>query len=222
MKIAMLVYILMPLSIILAFLWVPPAQFLGEASRILYFHVPVAMVSVIAFFVSGIYSIIYLYDKEKKYKLLEEKSFNSARIGILFTILTIITGSIWAKISWGTYWNWDPRESSIIILLLIYLAYFSLRSALSNNSNKNMLTSTYLIFAMIVVPFFVFIIPRVYPSLHPDPIINANREINLEEKMRLTLLISVISFTMLFFYIFNLTNKLSIITDKIEEKNYEE
>ena len=121
------VYILMPVAIILAFMWAPSAEILGDFSRIIYFHVPLAWVSVIAFLVSGILSIIHLCDKNREISRLDEKSYNSAAIGLVFAVMTVITGSIWAKLSWGSYWNWDPRETSILILLLIYIAYFSLQ-----------------------------------------------------------------------------------------------
>ena len=212
----------MPITISLAYLWAPPAEILGESSRILYFHVPLAWVSTLAFLVSGIASIIFLYDREKKFILIEEKAYNSARLGMLFTILTIITGSIWSKISWGAYWNWDPRQTSIVILLLIYIAYFSLRSALADNPNKGRLASSFLIFAMITVPFFVFIIPRLYPSLHPDPIINPDEKIHLDEKMQITLLVSLVSFTLVYLYLFSIQNRLSKIMLKTEEKYHEE
>ncbi|MCP4130644.1 MAG: cytochrome c biogenesis protein CcsA [bacterium] len=218
MNITWIVYILMPVSIALAFLWAPPAEFLGDASRIIYFHVPIAWVSVLAFIFSGIASIIYLFDKKKRFFLLEEKAYNSAYIGMVFTILTIITGSIWARISWGVFWNWDPRETSIIILLAIYAAYFSLWSALSENSNRGRISSSYLIFAMIIMPVFIFIIPRVFDSLHPDTIINPEQKVHLEQSMRITLIVSAITFTMLFFYLLSLANRLSIIDKKITEK----
>ena len=212
----------MPVSIYLAFLYAPPAQGLGEASRIIYFHVPLAWNATLAFIISGVLSIIYLYDKEKRFKLIEEKAHNSAMIGLLFTVLTIITGSIWAKISWGIYWNWDPRETSIIILLLIYIAYFSLHSALADNPNKARLTSSFLIFAMATVPFFVFVVPRIYSSLHPDPIINPENKMNMDGRMLITLLISLTSFTLLYFHLFVIQNRISKIKQYIEEKNHEE
>jgi heme exporter protein C len=214
-----LFYILMPLSIILAFVWAPPAEFLGEASRILYFHVPVAWISTLAFFVSGILSIVYLYDKDKKYKLTEEKAFNSAVLGMIFIVLATVIGAVWSKISWGAYWNWDPRQISIVVLMLIYLAYFSLRSALAENANRGRLTSAYLIIAMVTVPFLVFVIPRVYASLHPDPIINSGNKMQLDNSMKITLLLSLISFTMLYFYLLSVANRVSGIHQKLKEKS---
>ncbi len=222
MIISKLVYVFMPISIYLAFMWAPPAEILGEASRVVYFHVPCSWVATLAFIMSGVISIIYLYDKKDRFSHLDERAYNSAKLGMLFTVLAIISGSIWAKISWGSYWNWDPRESSIVILLLIYLAYFSLRTALADNPNKGRLTSVYLIFAMVAVPFVVFVIPRVYPSLHPDTLINPERKVNMDQTMRIALLFTTISFTLLYLYIFSLTNRLSRIMFRIEEKYHEE
>lgn len=216
-NIVKLVYILMPLSIVLAFLYAPPAQMLGESSRILYFHVPIAWASVLSFTVSAVASIIYLADKKKRYPLMEAKFHNSSVIGMMFAVLTTITGSIWAKLMWGSYWNWDPRETSIVILFLIYTAYFSLRSATASNPNRGRLSAVYLVLAMVTVPFFVFVIPRIYPSLHPDPVINPDMQIHLDKDMRIVLLCSVISFTFLYFYLLNIMNRLSEIKIHYEE-----
>jgi len=212
-----LIFILMPASFLMALVWAPPAEFLGEASRILYFHVPVAWLSVISFVIAGYHSIMILLSNSRIIER-EYKSYNAAYAGIVFTILTVITGSIWAKISWGSYWNWDPRETSIVILMLIYTSYFSLYSALKDNVNKTGITSVYLIIAMITMPFFIFIIPRVYPSLHPDTIINADRKIHLEASMRITLFVLITVFTIFYGYIFNLMNRISSLELKLQEK----
>ncbi len=211
----------MPVSIYMAFMFAPPAAILGDTSRIIYFHVPLSWGAVLAFFYSGVVSIIYLFDKNKKYPLLVEKAYNSAQVGLTYTVLAIISGSIWAKMMWGSYWNWDPRQTTITVLILIYIAYFSLWSALSNNENRGRICSSYLIFAMITVPFFVFIIPRMYPTLHPNPIINPQKKLNLDASMRITLLTSGISFTFLYTYLLSIMNKLSrannIFKDKFDE-----
>jgi heme exporter protein C len=220
MKIHKLVYILMPIAIYLAFMWAPPAAVLGEASRILYFHVPVAFVSVIAFFTAGIESIIIILQKNSNSLYREEKAYNAALIGLVFSILTLVTGAIWANLNWGAYWNWDPRQTSIVILLLIYIAYFSLYSALADNENRGEISSVYLILAMIVMPLFVFIIPRVYDSLHPDTLINADKKMHLESAMKTALFVSIAAFTLLYFYIYNIMNRISLIKIKIQEKQH--
>lgn len=213
-----LIFIVMPGVFLRALLWTPTAEFLGESSRILYFHVPVAWISVISFIAAGYHSIMILIT-EKGRDEREFKAYNAAYIGIIFTILTVITGSIWAKISWGSYWNWDPRETSIVILMLIYISYFSLYSALKDNVNRMGISSVYLIIAMITMPFFVFIIPRIYPSLHPDTLINADKKIHLEAAMRLTLFTSIGVFTLFYGYIYNLMNRISSLELTLQEKN---
>ncbi len=211
------VHILMPATIILAFIWAPSAENLGDLSRIIYFHVPLAWVSVLAFVVSGILSILYLLDKRKRFHRLDEKAYNSAVIGLVFSILTVIIGSFWAKVSWGSYWNWDPRETSIVIILLVYIAYFSLRSALAGNENKGKIGSAYLILAMMILPFLIFIVPRIYDSLHPTTIINVDKKVYLDDQMLITLLISMLSFSILYIYIFHLMNRIMNIKKRLEE-----
>lgn len=220
MKILKLVFLIMPVSIFMAFMIAPPAKILGEASRIIYFHVPLAMGSVIAFTYSGIASIIFLLDKNKKYQMLDVKSHNSAQIGVLYTVLAIISGSIWAKISWGSYWNWDPRQTTITVMMLIYIAYFCLWTALENNENRGKICSAYLIFTLITIPFFVFIIPRVYQSqtLHPDTIINTRGKMEMAPMMRISLFVAMAAFTFLYAYLLSLMNKLSKINNIYQEK----
>jgi len=218
MKTGRLVYLFMPAAILMAFLYAPPAAGLGEASRIVYFHVPLAWGSVLAFAVSGILSIRYLFGSNGSEAMLDMKAHHSAGIGLTFTVLAIISGSIWAKMSWGSYWNWDPRETSIVILLLIYISYFALYGVMSDNGNRGRISSVYLILVMVVVPFFIFVVPRVYPSLHPDPIINAEKKMNMDMKMRMTLLVSAVSFTLLYVYFMGMRNRLMGIEKKIDEK----
>ena len=212
----------MPVVIVLAFIWAPPAESLGETARLIFFHVPVAWSSFFAFVIAGMYSIAYLFDKEKKFRGLDEKAYNSAVIGFVFTVLAVISGSIWAKMTWGTFWNWDPRETSIVIVLLIYIAYFSLQAAMAGNENRGKIGSSYLIVAMVMMPFFIFIVPRIYLSLHPNTIINAQRKILMDSRMLITLLTSIATFTLLYFYIFQLMNRLAAIKIRIEDALHDE
>lgn len=215
-----LVFIFMPVVIYMSFIWAPPAEILGDASRIIYFHVPVAWVSVLAFIVAGVQSIILLASDRNRV-MREHMAYNSAYAGMVFTLLTVITGSIWAKTSWGSYWNWDPRETSIVVLMLIYIAYLSLHSSLKGNPGRGRISSVYLIIAMITMPFLVFIIPRIYPSLHPDTIINQEKKIHLEAAMRITLFSSIVTFTLLYGYIYRIMNRITCLEIKSEEKHYD-
>jgi heme exporter protein C len=199
-----------------AFMWAPLAEGLGEYTRILYFHVPVAWVTVLSFLIGAVYSIIYLRKRQIKYDHIAEAA---GQLGLIYCILATVTGSVWAKVSWGSFWNWDPRETSIFILLLIYAAYFALRSAIEQEDRKAVLSSVYSIFAFITVPFFVFIVPRIYSSLHPDPLVNANAKINMDGKMLTTFLSSLFGFTVL--YIWILKRKIDVVKIKLALRKLE-
>ncbi len=137
---------------------------LENRARIIFFHVPMAWTAVMAFIVSVGYGIRYLAKKDLADDL---KTAASAGLGFLFCALATITGSIWAKFNWGSFWNWDPRETSIFALLLIYGAYFALRSAIDDSEKRATLSAVYSIIAGVTVPFFIFVMPRIMAGLHP-------------------------------------------------------
>jgi heme exporter protein C len=179
---------------------------LEEKARIIFFHVPTAWLSVIAFLTSMAYGILYL---RRKQPLDDIKSSSAAGLGLLFCILATITGAVWAKFNWGSFWNWDPRETSIFVLLLIYGAYFSLRSAIEVEEKRATLSAVYSILAAVTVPFFVFIMPRIMTGLHPGakgdpdgsgPVV----QFKMAPTMRVIFFASLIGFTLLFFWMFSL------------------
>lgn len=137
---------------------------LEERAKIILFHVPMSWMTVVAFLVSMWYGIRYLRKKDMEDDF---RSAMSAGLGLLFCILATTTGSLWAKFNWGSFWNWDPRETSIFVLLLVYGAYFALRSAIDVDEKKASLSAVYSIIAAATVPFFIFIMPRIMPGLHP-------------------------------------------------------
>lgn len=144
---------------------------LEERAKIIFFHVPMAWMTVIAFLVSMWYGIRYLRKKDMEDDF---RSAASAGLGLLFCILGTTTGSLWAKFNWGSFWNWDPRETSIFVLLLVYGAYFALRSAIEIEEKRASLSAVYSIIAAATVPFFVFIMPRLMPGLHPGSADDSN------------------------------------------------
>jgi heme exporter protein C len=181
---------------------IPYIPALGDKARIIYLHVPMSWIAVLAFLVSMINSIRYLKSRDLQKDII---AYSSAEIGFVFTILATITGSLWAKFNWGSFWNWDPRETSIFILLLIYGAYFSLRSAIENPEQKAKLSSVYSIIAFVTVPFFIFIMPRIVESLHPeDAIVNKQGKITMNPVMLTIFITSLAGFTLFFFWLLNL------------------
>jgi heme exporter protein C len=197
---------------------------LGERARIIFLHVPSAWLSVIAFFVSMLYGIKYLNSRDIVNDI---KSSASAEIGFLFCFVTTVTGSIWAKFNWGSFWNWDPRETSIFVLLLIYGAYFVLRSAIDIEERKATLSAVYSIIAFVTVPFFIFIMPRIMPGLHPGskgdpegagPVLS----FKMDPNMRILFFASLIGFMLVYFWVFKIRTKAEVLKIQIENKIYTE
>lgn len=177
-----ILFVWLALVIFGAFLFAPLAKGLGEMTLVFYFHVPMAWLAVVAYLLGAAYSILYLRRKEIKYDMIAEAT---NKLGFLFTILATVSGSIWAKMSWGSFWNWDPRESSIFILLLIYAAYFALRSAVEQPERRAALSAVYDLLAFVSVPFFIFILPRIYEGLHPDVIGEAVKAVQQADSLAL-------------------------------------
>lgn len=188
---------------------------LEEKARILFFHVPMAWITVVAFITSMVYGIRFLRTKNFDE---DAKSVSSASLGLLFCLLATVTGSIWAKFNWGSFWNWDPRETSIVVLLLIYGAYFALRSAIDSDEKRATLSAVYAVIAGVTVPFFIFVVPRMVASLHPEPIVNAQGQVHMNGMMLAVFLSSLAGFTVLFVWMLNVKVRLV----RLEEKYHSE
>ncbi|KAB2908293.1 MAG: cytochrome c biogenesis protein [Ignavibacteriales bacterium] len=172
---------------------------LEENARIIFFHVPSSWLATVAFLMATIYSIKYLLKKRLEDDM---KAFTSIQLGMVFVILATITGSIWAKFAWGSFWHWDPRETSIFALLLIYGALFALRSAIENEEKKATLSAVYNIIVFVTVPFFIFIMPRIMAGLHPGSADDTNSgpvvNFKMNGNMQLIFYLSLIAFSMLY------------------------
>ena len=190
---------------------------LEQKARILFFHVPMAWTTVVAFIVSLFYGIKYLKNKNLDDDL---KSASSAGLGLMFCALATITGSVWAKFSWGSFWNWDPRETSIFMLLLIYGAYFALRSSLDGEEKRATLSAVYAVIAGVTVPFFIFVMPRIVASLHPDPIINSQGKVHMNGSMLTVFLSSVAGFTAFYFWMLNVKVRAARLESLMSEQEH--
>ncbi|NTV47288.1 MAG: cytochrome c biogenesis protein CcsA, partial [Chlorobiales bacterium] len=143
-------YIWLSLVCIFAILSPNKVGMLDETTKNMYFHVPMSITATVAFLTSMVFSVRYLRRKDLDDDI---KAESAASLGLLFNILAMATGSIWAKFMWGAYWHWDPRQSTIFVLLLIYAAYFALRSAVEIPEKRASLAAVYNIFAFPSVIF---------------------------------------------------------------------
>ena len=192
---------------------------LEQNAKIIFFHVPTAWLTVIAFLMSTVFSVQYLRKKNLDY---DAKSYAAAQLGMIFCILATVTGSVWSKFAWGSFWSWDPRQTSIFALLLIYGAWFALRSAIESEDKRATLSSVYSIIAFLTVPFFIFIMPRIMTGLHPGSADDTNAgpivDFKMNPSMQLIFFLSMIGFTILYFWMWNLGYKSIILNEKINKQ----
>ncbi len=192
---------------------------LEENAKIIFFHVPSSWLATVAFLMATIYSVKYLRKKNFEDDM---KAYTSIQIGMVFVVLATVTGSVWAKFAWGSFWHWDPRETSIFALLLIYGALFALRSAIENEEKKATLSAVYNIIVFVTVPFFIFIMPRIMAGLHPGsanddnagPVVN----FKMNGNMQIVFYISLTAFSMLYAWMWNVGAKSMILLDKVKKQ----
>jgi heme exporter protein C len=190
-----------------AFYYAPlAAKFIGQSSRILFFHVPMAWTSFVAFFAAGIWSLLYLLRGRRPQH--DRAAAVAIQLGLLMGVLATVTGAIWARIMWGAFWNWDPRQTSVVVALLFYGAYLALRDAVEDGEKRARLAAAYAALGLVVTPFFFFVVPRITYSLHPEPVINAAAKVDMDPRMFHVLTAGAFAFTALFFWMHNLQCRL--------------
>lgn len=197
-----LIFLAMSAMIVASFVTVAPQAQIGEASRIFYYHIPQAWICVVAFGLGALFSGFYLKNRDIKQ---DDLASTATSLGFLYCFLAMITGSVFAKVTWGSFWNWDPKETYIFVLLLIYAAYFALRNAIEDEHKRASLSAVYSIFAFITVPFLVFILPRTVPSLHPtDSIVDKDMKFTMGPVVGMIFASSLVIFSALFAWIYTL------------------
>lgn len=193
---------------------VPRLVILHETIRALYFHVPMWFGMIFMLGVSVVYSIKYLRKPDMGY---DDYAIEFANVGVIFGILGILTGMLWAQFTWGDWWSGDPKQNGAAIGLLIYFAYFILRGSMENDEQRARISAVYNIFAFSALIPLLFILPRLTDSLHPgsggNPGFNAY---DLDSRLRLVFYPAVIGWIMLGVWITSLRIRIRKIQHHIE------
>lgn len=190
--------------LLLVFFVIPPAEGLGNYVRIIFIHIPCAWIGVLAFLVAAVYAWRVLrggHDSAAAPSAVaraDHLSARSAALGLAFTAVATVTGAIFSRLTWGAFWNWDQRQTTILCLLLIYAAYLALRSVTADPERRARVSAVYALFSFLAVPFLVFVIPRFYFSLHPEPVLNAAGHVDMEPVMLLVLLLALADVTLIY------------------------
>lgn len=214
-----LLYILIPSMFVLLyliFIWSPVEKVMGDVQKIFYVHVGTAWVAFLAFFVVGFFSVLTLI-KPKLNRFIYAGA--SAEIGVLFTTITLITGMIWGRASWNTWWSWEPRLVTTLILWFIYIAYLFIRKMDGSWEKIARLSSVFGIIGAINVPI-VFMAIRWWNSrLHPVVFGEGKSESGggIDPEMLITLLFSVFIFTIVYILLMRMAAESERLQDIVKK-----
>ena len=199
-------------------LYIAPAEVtMGELVRVFYFHLPPAIICYLALLVSVVTGLIFIRTKDFKYDALSE---SGALLGLIYGLITLISGAIWANGAWGVYWNWDPRETTTLILWFAYLGYFLLRMSIENPERRASSAAVFNILAFMRVPlsYVSFIL---WPSLHPR-LGGDDGGLGLTGTMVQALVMNIIGGVFVFGYVLKKTYDLRMKRDEYNSKLMEE
>ncbi len=195
---------------------VPRLAILNETIRALFFHVPMWFGMLILLTISVVYSIKYLRAPSQ---MVDNYAIEFANTGIVFGVLGILTGSLWANFTWGTFWTSDPKLNGAAIAMLIYFAYLILRNSLDDEQQRAKISAIYNVFAFATLIPLLFILPRLTDSLHPgnggNPGFNSY---DLDSKLRLVFYPAVIGWALFGVWLASLRLRARVINQKINEK----
>jgi len=193
----------------------PRLVILNETIRALHFHVPMWFGMIIMLTASVVFSIRYLRSGNQKFDIYALELVNAS---ILFGVLGLATGMIWANYTWGDFWSGDPKQNGSAIGMLIYLAYLLLRNSIADEQQRGKISAVYNIFAYAALIPLLFILPRLTDSLHPgnggNPGFNAYE---LDGRLRMVFYPAVIGWTLLGVWLAEMRIRLSLIKLKLNE-----
>ena len=215
--------LLVVVAVYLAIAWAPTALNLATeaeqyAQRIFYFHVAAGWVGYVAFGVTAVAGILYLLKRQRRW---DHMAVSSAEIGVVFTAANLISGAVWARPTWGTWWSWDdPRLTLAAIVLLVYIAYLMLRNAIDDPERRARLSAIYGIVGFLSVPLS-FISVRIWRTIHPAVIGTGSQTaqggFDMSGDMVTVLLFSIFTFSLLYVVLLHYRLRLETLRERVED-----
>jgi heme exporter protein C len=212
-----LTVVLLLIATYLVFFYAPQEAVMGDVQRVFYFHVAAGWVGMLGFIGAAVAGIIYLIKKDRKWDIV---GLAAVEIGIVFIFINIVTGSIWARPIWNTWWTWDPRLTTATVMLLIYLAYLMLRQGIEDPDRRARFGAVYAIVGSLSVPLTYFS-ARIWRTIHPIVIGTGDAEalgsFDMTTKMLQTFMFSLLTFTFIFVTLFWHRIRLGKKADYVEQ-----
>ncbi len=198
-----------------AFVAAPPEETMGDLYRIFYIHTPAAWVCYLSLGIALLSSVLFLAKRKFIYDTLAEVS---AILGLIYGAIALMTGSIWSEVAWGAYWNWDPRQTTTLILWIAYMGYVSLRLSIGNIEKRASIGAVYNILAFTTVPLSYMSV-RLWQTLHPQIVTGTG--ISITQPMLETLFLNLLATTLVYLLMLRAMYGLWRAQDRIGVLTYE-
>ena len=211
--------VLMATATLAVFFYAPTERVMGAVQKVFYFHVAAGWVGMLGFLAAMVAGVVYLRTHDPKWDTI---GLAGVEIGMAFMLITIVTGSIWARPIWGTWWTWDPRLTTATIMELAYAAYLMLRQGIEEPDRRARFGAVYAIVAFISVPM-TFLSIRIFRTIHPVVIGNggdvpgAEGGFSMTPKMTQVFMFSLITWSVLFVDIFWHRIRLGKLANRVEQ-----
>jgi len=201
----------------MVFFYAPMEAVMGNVQRVFYFHVAAGWVGMLGFLVAAVAGVIYLITSGQKW---DRVGLAAVEIGMVFALINVVTGSIWARPIWNTWWTWDPRLTTATIMLLIYAAYLLLRQGLDDPDRRARFGAVYAIVGFLSVPL-TFFSARLFRTIHPV-VVGTNQPgatgaFDMTPIMLQTFLFSLLTFTFIFIDLLWHRVRLGKLADQVEQ-----
>jgi heme exporter protein C len=195
----------------------PTELVMGQVQRVFYFHIGTAWTALLGFLFASILSMIYLMTKDLKW---DRYQVAAVEVSLVFFLITIALGSIWARPAWNTWWTWDPRLTTAAITELVYIAYFMLRQGVDDPDRRARFGAVYALLGGISAPITFFAI-RLYRTIHPVVIAGSNPEaeggFSMTPSMLTAMFVALIAFTVIFIDLYWNRIRLGELQEKVEQ-----
>lgn len=209
--------ILFAVAVGMVFFYAPTEAVMGQVQRVFYFHVATAWVGMLGFMAAGVAGIGYLRSNNSKWDI---TSLAAVEISLVFFLVAIVMGSIWARPAWGTWWTWDPRLTTATVVELVYAAYLLLRQGIEDPDRRARFGAVYTLLGFISVPI-TFISIRLLRTIHPVLLANGEEStdtgMSMTPAMFQTMMFSVVTFSFIFASFLWHRIRLGRLAEKVEQ-----
>ena len=209
--------ILLGVSAYLALVFAPTELVMGAVQRVFYFHIGTAWTALLGFILAALFSVVFLVAKDLKW---DRYQVAAIEVSLVFFLITIVLGSIWARPAWNTWWTWDPRLTTAAVTELIYIAYFMLRQGIDDPDRRARFGAVYALVGGISAPITFFAI-RLFRTIHPVVIGGGNADAQggfaMTGDMKVAFFFALFAFTVIFIDLFWNRIRLGDLQEKVEQ-----